>query len=103
MAAADDALVNDLDLAILQTLAAAVLSGSKLAQQVGRSSDEVERALDNLKAQGHVQALGPRLGTNSKPLYILTTSGRILLPVEQADAEPQRPTIPPRFGGRRGV
>jgi len=92
MAAGDDALVGDLELAIVKTLAAAgkagaILSASQLTQQVSRSQTEVERALDELEAQGYVM-VGVPARAGIAAYYMLTTAGQILLQDDDAGAEP---------------
>ncbi len=92
MAAGDDALVDDLQQAIVKTLAVAgkaraMLSASQLTQQVGHSQTEVERALDELEAQGHV-LVGVPARAGIAAYYMLTTAGQILLQDDEAGAEP---------------
>ena len=94
MAAGDDALVDDLQLAIVKTLAAvgkagAMCSASQLTQQIGRSQPEVERALDELEAQGYV-LVGVPARAGIAAYYMLTTAGQILLQDDddEAGAEP---------------
>jgi len=92
MAAGGDALVGDLELAIVKTLAAAgkagaILSASQLTQQVSRSQTEVERALDELEAQGYVM-VGVPARAGIAAYYMLTTAGQILLQGDDAGAEP---------------
>ena len=84
MAGGDDALVDDLELAIVKTLAAAgkaraILSASQLSQQTSRSETEVERALVELEAQGYVMVGVPARPGTRPAYYMLSTAGQILL------------------------
>ena len=92
MATGDDALVDDLQLAIVKALATAgkagaMFSASQLTQPVGRSQGEVERALDELEAQGYVM-VGVPARAGLAAYYMLTTAGQILLQDDEAGAEP---------------
>ena len=92
MAGGDDALVDDLELAIVKTLAAAgkaraILSASQLSQQTSRSETEVECALVKLEAQGYVM-VGVPARAGLAAYYMLTTAGQILLQDDEAGAEP---------------
>ena len=64
-----------------------MFSASQLTQQIGRSQPEVERALDELEAQGYV-LVGVPARAGIAAYYMLTTAGQILLQDDEAGAEP---------------